>query len=135
MAKGNPNWKKGVSGNPLGRKLGYEVNPLTKALKEKSLELFNKALNMALVDNDKDMLKLLLDRCRFEVKGQININSKSSSQQILEDALEERSDGNIDNADLNSIVNAVNTRITAIESRTMDERLTVLESHKNENDD
>lgn len=123
-------FKKGQSGNPSGRPKGL-VNPLRKALELKSEELFNKAMDMAL-KGDQVMLKMFMDRFKFDIRDALNINLQGSSKEMLDDAINEFKEGNIDNTELNSLVGAVNTRIHAIEAKSLEERIGKLEETRND---
>lgn len=128
--RGNPNWVKGVSGNPAGRSTGYFWNPLKKALKEKAPEILQIAVDKALA-GDKEMISLLLNNCNIKLGDPIVINPADTSEKIINDTLDQFSTGDISTETVNQVTRTVETRIKAIEVKNLDERITKIEENKN----
>jgi hypothetical protein len=135
--RGNPNWKKGVSANPQGTKLGsrHKVTLAVEALLDGQAEgLTQKAVQLALKGNE-TALRLCLDRIcpprkdwpiRFKLPE--NLNTASDVSAALSLVIGQTAEGEIGPGDAMNAAGLLEIKRRAIETSELERRLLEIEA-------
>ena len=127
---GNPNFKKGVSGNPAGKPKGCKdkrtmFRELVMPYKD---QLIEKAIQMAVVDGDAQMMKLLLERILpakpiddplYELKDIHKMDLKQRVSLVLE----KMGDGIISPSEAKTVMNVVDGSAQLVEMKDLKDKV------------
>jgi len=133
----NPNWKKGVSGNPAGRKPGTKCRKtlLRQEIEKHGAELIAVIKTAALENQDMSAAGMLLARLEAPLRPtaplvQFDFDSSAPLAQQVESVLQAMADGKLPPDVANHIIDGINRLAGVRQFDELEARIKALEQHR-----